>query len=324
MRPRNQERGIGIVELMIAITIGMVLIAGALSVFVNSRATYNTNQEFSRLMENGNYALDEISRSLRLAGYWGRNNAGDLIRRRTGDTGFPEIYLSSAATNDCSAGWYANTTRRVEGLENTNSPYGSTCVLDARYQAGTDVLVFRHVEPTEVATASLVANTVYIRADPAGAEFFVGTTEPTGFTDTAANFLCRAEAYYISPFNLTVGDGLPSLKRAALVAGPELFVPTNPDASEVVIPGVENLQVKYGIDTTDDGSANQYLNADTVAATQWDDIVAVRVTVLVRSEFEEAHYSNTSSYRLPDGLYTPSPADGFRRMVVTRTVELRN
>ena len=115
-RSRMHMHGLGLIELMIAVTIGLVLIAGALSVFVNSRQTYRTNQEFARLMESGNYALDQISQSVRLAGYWGKYNTGDQVRRRTGDPSFAQLYLSSPATTDCTAGWYADTERGVEAL----------------------------------------------------------------------------------------------------------------------------------------------------------------------------------------------------------------
>lgn len=320
-RRARRQLGIGLVELMVAVTIGMVLIAGALGVFVNSRKTYTVNQEVARLLENGNYALDEITRSLALAGYWGRNNTSVLVRGRTGDSQFTPIASANPATNDCTAGWYANVGRRVEGLDNTNAAYSTTCVLNARYQAGTDVLVVRHVEPVPVAT--LQANTVYVRSDPAGAELFVGTTVPGGFTTIAENFLLRSMAFYVSPFSLTVGDGIPALKVAALATGPTINVPGTPSADEIVIPGVENMQVQYGLDTNGDASANSYVDADKVTANQWGNVTAVRIWLLVRAEVNEFGYSNTSTYRLPDGLFT-APGDGFRRLLVTRTVQLRN
>ena len=50
---RRRVEGAGLVELLIAMAIGLVLIAGALSVFVNSRNTYRVNQAYARMMENG-------------------------------------------------------------------------------------------------------------------------------------------------------------------------------------------------------------------------------------------------------------------------------
>lgn len=323
-RSRMHMHGLGLIELMIAVTIGLVLIAGALSVFVNSRQTYRTNQEFARMMESGNYALDQISQSVRLAGYWGKYNTGDQVRRRTGDPSFAQLYLSSPATTDCTAGWYADTERGVEGLNNTNAGYQNTCIPDNRYQADTDVLVVRHVDPTPLEAADLAANTVYIRADPNGAEMFVGTIPPGGFLASALNYELVTQAFYVSDYNLVAGDGQPTLKKAALVAGPEVYTPAIGTSQEIVVPGVEDMQIQYGVDTNNDGSANSFIDANNVTATQWDDIVAIRVWLLMRNSFEDPDYQNTSQYRMPDGLYTPNPVDGYRRLLVTRTIKMRN
>jgi type IV pilus assembly protein PilW len=321
-------RGVGLIELMVAITIGLVLIAGALSVFVNSRQTYKVNQEVARMMENGNYGLDEIGRSLKLAGYWGRNNAETLVRRRFAAPEGNGINIAAPATNDCTAGWYANVAVRVEGLNNTNVPYNNTCIPTARYQPNSDVLVIRHVEPSSVDTADLANNTVYIRSDPTGAELFVGNAEPGGFTAIAANFRLRAMALYVSPFTVSANEVplIPSLRKVELgagTAGPELSVPAAPDTSEVLISGIENMQIHYGIDTNGDGSANQYIDADNVAANQWNNVSAVRIWLLVRAEAEENGYSDESTHRLPDGV-TVATNDRFRRLLISRTIQLRN
>lgn len=337
-RQPERQRGLGLIELMIAVTIGLVLIAGALAMFVNSRAAYNTNQEVARLLENGNYALDEIGRSLKMAGYWGRNNEATLVRGRTGDPA-GELWRTTAATNDCVDGWYTNLDRRVEGLNDDNAAYRTRCLPDARYLQG-DVLVVRHVEPSPVPTASLAANTTYIRSDPTGSALFIGTTEPTGFDVSAQNYLLRAEAIYVSPFNLVLGDGLPTLKRAALTAGaagPEVFVPLVPSADEIIIPGIENIQVQFGVDTdaVADGSANQYVDANNVGAAQWNNVVSVRVWLLARAEQADANFCNRSTYVLAGTAITPAgPAacddadptndDAFRRVLLTRTFKLRN
>jgi type IV pilus assembly protein PilW len=321
----SKSRGAGIVELMVAATIGLVLIAGALSVFSNSRKSYNVNQDIGRMLENGNFALDEITRSLQLAGYWGRNNEGSLVRGRTGDGSFTPIATSNDATNDCTAGWYADVSKRIEGLNNTNAPYQTTCIPANRYSANTDVLVVRHVEPSAIPTASLVANTVYVRSDPVTAQLFVGTTIPAGLSAVSENFLLRSMAFYVSPNSVTATDAIPALRRVEVTAGPLLNVPAQPSADEIVVPGIENLQLQYGITTSGDArSANQYLDADNIAAANWANVVSVRVWLMVRSETAENGYLNTNTYSLPDGDFSPPSGDNFRRLLLTRTISLRN
>ena len=59
------------IELMIALLLGIILIGGAIQVFISNRATYAFNEGFARLQENGRFALDTLSYHARLAGYLG-------------------------------------------------------------------------------------------------------------------------------------------------------------------------------------------------------------------------------------------------------------
>lgn len=63
------EGGFSIVELMIALMLGLILLGGVLQVFLSSRQTYSANEAMSRMQENGRFALEFIARSARLAGY---------------------------------------------------------------------------------------------------------------------------------------------------------------------------------------------------------------------------------------------------------------
>ena len=59
------------VELMVALLLGILLTGGTIQVFVSNRATYAFNEGFARLQENGRFALDTLSYHARLAGYLG-------------------------------------------------------------------------------------------------------------------------------------------------------------------------------------------------------------------------------------------------------------
>ena len=68
---RARMRGLSLVELMVAITIGAILLGGAITLFVNNRDTYKTTNELSRLQETARYALDMMVKDIRMAGYFG-------------------------------------------------------------------------------------------------------------------------------------------------------------------------------------------------------------------------------------------------------------
>ncbi|RYZ81289.1 MAG: prepilin-type N-terminal cleavage/methylation domain-containing protein, partial [Moraxellaceae bacterium] len=46
-----KQKGLSLVELMIAITLGLILMSGVVKVFLNSKSTYSTQQALSRIQE---------------------------------------------------------------------------------------------------------------------------------------------------------------------------------------------------------------------------------------------------------------------------------
>ena len=66
---RRFERGFTLIELMVAVTIGLVLTAVVANLFLGSRATYQTTDEVSRMQENIRFAYQLLSRTIHIAGY---------------------------------------------------------------------------------------------------------------------------------------------------------------------------------------------------------------------------------------------------------------
>lgn len=69
--PRQKPHGFSLIELMVAMTIGLIIMAGVGTVFFKSKQTYNVQSEFSRLQESGRFALDFMARFVRGAGFAG-------------------------------------------------------------------------------------------------------------------------------------------------------------------------------------------------------------------------------------------------------------
>ncbi|WP_457789154.1 PilW family protein [Pseudomonas sp. PL-6] len=65
----SRQRGLSIVELLVALVISMLLLTGVVQVFFSSKQTYASNEAASRLQENGRFALEFIAQSARHAGY---------------------------------------------------------------------------------------------------------------------------------------------------------------------------------------------------------------------------------------------------------------
>jgi hypothetical protein len=137
-------------------------------------------------------------------------------------------------------------------------------------------------------------------------------------TDAEGNFyLHRARAYYVNQFTDLAGDNYPSLHRIDLAVGPSL-------SDGMLIPGVENLQVQFGIDTTRDGSVNTYVDPDDpIVGPKLENVKTAQVWVQLRSrgvEYVTGESQSVSIAGRPATTYT----DGFRRVVASTVVHLRN
>ena len=79
MPASRQQLGLSLVELMVALAIGTFLLAGTISVFGKTRDLYRTNEASARLQETARYAMGTIEADLRMANYWGLMSRADLI-----------------------------------------------------------------------------------------------------------------------------------------------------------------------------------------------------------------------------------------------------
>lgn len=67
----NNQKGFGLVEIMIALVLGLVVVLGITEIFVNARQTYSSQEASARLQEEARYALSRITQDLRMAGMFG-------------------------------------------------------------------------------------------------------------------------------------------------------------------------------------------------------------------------------------------------------------
>lgn len=63
------QKGLSLVELMVAMTLTIIVAAAMISLFINAKQNYRINENMSRLQENARYAVTYIARDLRMADY---------------------------------------------------------------------------------------------------------------------------------------------------------------------------------------------------------------------------------------------------------------
>jgi type IV pilus assembly protein PilW len=83
---RSRQAGLSLIELMVALTIGSLLIAGTVFVYIQSRNSYGVNETVARLQETARYALSVIEPDVRMSNYWGLVNDPEMVQFRARQT----------------------------------------------------------------------------------------------------------------------------------------------------------------------------------------------------------------------------------------------
>jgi type IV pilus assembly protein PilW len=65
----SYQKGLSLVELLIAMVLGLLLTAGALQMMLSSQEIYKTTDTLSRIQENGRFSLNFLVQNLRMAGH---------------------------------------------------------------------------------------------------------------------------------------------------------------------------------------------------------------------------------------------------------------
>jgi type IV pilus assembly protein PilW len=314
------QLGVSLIELMIALVVGLLLLGGLIQVYLSSKQSYNAQEQLARMQEGGRFAMDLITRDLRRSGFWGGNV--DLFTV-AGNPG-PE-----PPSHNCnSAAWGRMINWRVSGVNQTAAPGGYACAT--AHIANTDILTVRYAESDIIPLALipadnglLVRSTMFASRVTTGA--LAGQDDNRIFPDdpliTPAHLLPEvrrivSHAYYIGDSGQVCpgGQAIPALRRVAL--NPTTGAPE----SELIATGVEQLQVRYLLNDV-------YVDAQNVPNDQWPNVRAVRMWLLMRGECPEFGLVNNTTYNMGDVVFTPtanSVEENYRRQLYVSTVMLRN
>jgi type IV pilus assembly protein PilW len=323
-------RGMSLVELMLSLTIGLVLIGGAITLYLESRQNMRVTDAIDEMQENARFALAMMEPDVALANFWGVHNWGNTIERRARDV--DPLSKAVPIGNDCLPSWSIDLDVPIEGVNGVDPGWG--CLSADDYKTGSDILVVRHADSDAVAAANIEQGKIYVRTDQSPRGILFVNAEPGGFGTQAENHVLETRAYYVRPYTFVradgTKDGVPCLRRIVLADGGA--APRVQD--DEVMSGVEDFQVQFGVDTdgiagTSDGAINMYVDPDNpVLAQPGVRVRSVRLWLLVRADSLDVTYEDEAHYRYANLDYTiDQRADmpqGYRRLLVTQTVAMRN
>ena len=323
---RHLSHGLSLIEVMVSLVIGLFLVIGATTVYVNSRRTADVDDSVARLQETARYAMSVVETDVRMANYWGlaKNSAAFVNKPTQAAASNPSTTLvSGTGAVDCGATYAIDVETYVDA---SNNAYNLACAADTAAVGSSDTLTIRRAGSN---VAPLDGNRLQICSTRSQAEIIKGSACTGEIHDLNVN------AYYVDEES----DGnanIPSLRRKFLIS-----TAAGPDFQDgEIIPGIEDMQVQLGWDSTGtSGTAVEYVNpGSAVLAT--GQVVAIRVWLLIRADTVDKEYQDTRTYEYGDRAIANgttndlsaagaaakayAPGDNYRRLLVSRTFFIRN
>ncbi len=298
-----------IVELMIAMVIGLIVLGGVSQIFLSSRATHRNTQAMSEVQESGRFAFDFIAADLQQIGYKGSctEQINNLLNETNASYNATRFDMNNPITGWDS--WAAMPGSDDDLLE----------AQAARYVAGTHVIAVKHsgtsamcAAPNQMtmmralgntsANASTISidcesdiadGTLLMVADAQGCDVFQTSESTTTITWAEAGnpgnknhgsnpfshpyaadmeiLRVQSAVYYIGR---EADNARPALRRILFNQGGDI-------ADEELVQGIVDMEITYGIDTDGDREVDRYVIASLVS--NWRNVVSVRVTLISQS-----------------------------------------
>ncbi|WP_282560199.1 PilW family protein [Motilimonas cestriensis] len=321
---RLKQRGFGIIEWMIGMTIGLFLIGGITAVFVQSRAgSQNTNQ-MGELQETGRIALQLISQDLRQVGFWGVATSNVMTRLNAtinNEVITPTLSSGSDCTDDLGGGSFPEDSIQFRQFWSFEIPQLSSlnymrCIIDddpdSQLKRGTDVIALKRLmgkrEPIPAA-GTVTADSPYllVGSHSKAVIFASGSTPPSDPSFTGSDAWQYLHHVYFLDRSLSTNT--PRLRRMSLNNSGMTLEP-------ILLSGVEDMQLLYIVE-----EANGNTNYQTSALSN-DKVIGVEVFILVRALEESKRYLNQNTYTLADKTITVN--DNFRRLLVSSVISFSN
>jgi type IV pilus assembly protein PilW len=317
---RRPEAGFTLVELMIGMLLGLILTGGVITLFVQSRQSFQVDENVARMQNQARFALDEVARDIRMASFVAEPLVpGSVTRHGTlsvvtgcGPSGVADWILRFTEEAPATG---INTLTGVDNATGATANAAYSCVDADEVRPGTDLVAVKRVAGDVVPDDERVDGRVYLDSNGTVAMLYNSTAAVTVGGPVQA-WEYRPRIYYIRNFSVTPDDGIPTLCRKVLGTGNPVPVET-----ECVAEGIEDLQIEYGLDPDGNGTVNHYVADPTLEELQ--QVVAARISLLARTVQPDRKYTDNRTYQVGNAApYTPN--DQFHRRLYAVTVTIHN
>ncbi len=360
------QQGMTLIEILIALVIGLVLMAGVISLMINSKRAYNVQGDLAGLQENARFVVDFIAKDARMAGYQGCS-AG-VPQSVQGLNNQPISGWTSDIDSDVLVLSFTDTSRNAFAIMHcppfevygqlfglTSTAYQAICIpagtldgtgnpvplANSPLTSDANPFVFDFTSGQFGVPGEINDNDIVVVSDCNGSDRYqikkanfsggrltsieLSTALRRNYFNSGQSYGAEmrrliSHRYYVAGVN-----GRSVICRDALALNAALTCDVA-NGAEVLVDGVENMQLRYLINT---GTATvpsfQYVRAS--SNTNWEQVRGIRVTLLMQTtESRTDRDVPSQSYSLDEDdyfSYTPTDLNRLRR-VFSNTVMLRN
>lgn len=318
----SYQKGLSLIELMVALAIGMFIVLGVLYIYTSSRTSFLSNDAGARVQEDGRFAMERLTREIRMAGYMGCANALDLNPRVIADQnkdGITDVVFASGegikvfnnGDNTGGDAWVNPTgIARVSGTDvivlkgmgACSTPLtGNMGTDNANIQIGTntcgfaagDVLVISDCTSADVFAANnvstgsvTIAHSSSVNTDTLDATRSSKLAKPYGTDAMVARY---QQTIFFVGIDTTIQPNQPALYELG-------YNGVTYGAAQPVAGNVFDMQVTLNLDTDGDGDVDS-VKQPVTNTVNWRQVVSVNIDFGVRSEDGAAGVtSQTYSY----------------------------
>ena len=356
-RIHDHQRGLSLIELMIAMVLGLLIMTAMGSLFVASSRSHTELQKSAAQIENGRYAIETITEDLKHAGFYGRLA---ILPALTGTQDPCETSSTATLLAGIALPVQAYRAANYSSRPNISSTSCGTLLTNANLAPGSDVIAIRRGDTHTMATTeTATTDEVYIQANSLLADIRFGNGNTLAANGGAANNATvptvlnkdltpadvrkyEVHVYFVAPCSVASGasgkcatgdDSIPTLKRLELKVDP-----STGNRAMVIVPlveGIDYLKSEWGIDDqpttinvstglTGDGIVDSYVAAPSDA--QISSAVAAKVFVLARNTEATSGHVDDKTYTLGTvaGTTTIATNDPFKRHAFANEVRFMN
>ncbi|MCG2580988.1 MAG: PilW family protein, partial [Marinobacter sp.] len=343
------QLGFTLVELMVSMTLGLILTAGLVQIFVSNKQSFVMSQALSNVQESGREGSMILAREIRNADYWGCITEATSVKSNLNSGGTDdvldfsrglEIYPDADSDNAIVDGSHVIVMRGIGGGPEVTvekvpaTKAASLHVSDASLFERGDILLVsdcEHANIFQVTNANENGNDLVVHNE--GETVTPGNADnamPKKYTDNAKVYRPSVSRYSVQ----ADADGRRSLVvERALIAGNGgtgnlLGTPVE------LVADIRDMRTQLGVDTDGDGAINNWQDPPEKDATNAADVLAqtlaVKVSLLVRSRDDNVN-DDAVQFCFPGWLDCTSDATGLQTAddsalyrVYTMTASIRN